>query len=84
MVVGGDAVDGGFDPAEKLRARSIAGLFLFRGKFGGIHSRCGYEGPAGYWDHRMDMGTLVVSDSRGAPDDGDQQARARAHRAALE
>ena len=47
-------------PATPITARNITGLYLFNGRFGGIHSRCGYPGPGGYWDHRMDMGTLVV------------------------
>ena len=54
---GTDAAD-----ADAVTARNITGLYLFNGKFGGIHSRCGYPGPGGYWDHRMDMGTLVVAD----------------------
>ena len=61
VVVGGDAVDGGFDPAEKLRARSIAGLFLFRGQFGGIYARCGFEGASGLWERRLDMGCIVAN-----------------------
>lgn len=58
------AVPGGADAAGSgpLEVRNITGLYLFRGRFGGIHSRCGYAGPAGYWDHRMDMGTLVVGE----------------------
>ena len=61
-VFAGGAGAEGVDAGETVTVRNITGLYLFRGKFGGIHSRCGYEGPAGYWDHRMDMGTLVVSD----------------------
>ena len=34
----------------------------FRGKFGGVYARCGYEGVMGEWGNRLDMGCLVVGD----------------------
>ena len=57
-VVAGNA-DG---PSEPVMANNLLGLFLFRGKFGGIYARCGYEGVMGQWGHRLDMGCLVVRD----------------------
>lgn len=48
--------------AELVEASNVLGLFLFRGKFGGIYARGGYDGIAGPWSHRVTVGSLVVSD----------------------
>lgn len=52
----------GSDPAEPIEANNLLGLFLFRGKFGGVYARCAYEGVMGEWGHRLDMGCLVVNE----------------------
>ena len=49
------------DP-EPVSASNLLGLFLFRGKFGGVYARCGVESVMGEWGHRLDMGCLVVAD----------------------
>lgn len=56
VIVGGEQ---GGDP---VNANNLLGLFLFRGKFGGVYARCGYESVMGDWGHRLDMGCLVVRD----------------------
>ena len=60
----GGPADGGEAPAEAqlVDASNVLGLFLFRGKFGGVYARGGYDGIAGPWSHRVTMGSLVVSD----------------------
>lgn len=60
----GGPADGGEvgTEAELVEASNVLGLFLFRGKFGGIYARGGYDGIAGPWSHRVTMGSLVVSD----------------------
>lgn len=62
VVVGGaPSGDESYDPAQPVSARGIAGLFLFRGEFGGIYARCGLEGASGLWERRLDMGCIVVN-----------------------
>lgn len=60
----GGPADGGEVPseAELVEASNVLGLYLFRGKFGGVYARGGHEGIAGPWSHRVTMGCLVVSD----------------------
>ena len=48
--------------ADPVTGNNLLGLFLFRGKFGGVYARCGYESVMGQWGHRLDMGCLVVRD----------------------
>ena len=63
VYLGGPA-DGGAVPeeAELVDASNVFGLYLFRGKFGGVYARGGHSGVAGPWSHRVTMGCLVVSD----------------------
>ncbi len=47
---------------EPFEASTLLGLFLFRGRFGGVYARCGHASVMGEWGHRLDMGCLVVRD----------------------
>ena len=60
-IVGGEA-EGGARGGEEVVANNLLGLYLFRGKFGGVYARAGYEGVMGRWGHRLDLGCLVVSE----------------------
>lgn len=55
----GDAVDRGSEPVE---VENVLGLYLFRGEFGGVYARGGYDGEIGPWSNRVTMGCLVVRD----------------------
>lgn len=52
----------GSGSAEPFEAGNLLGLFLFRGRFGGVYARCGHASVMGDWGHRLDMGCLVVGD----------------------
>ena len=58
-IVGGTLPEGA-DPLEARPASNMEGLYLFRGRFGGVFTRCGYEHVIGEWTHRLNMGCLVV------------------------
>ena len=58
----GGTEGGPSDASEPVVAGNLLGLYLFRGKFGGVYARCGYEGVMGEWGNRLDMGCLVVGD----------------------
>ncbi len=60
-VVGGDSPTGARG-GEEVSVSNLLGLYLFRGKFGGVYARGGYEGVMGDWGQRLDMGVLVVRD----------------------
>ena len=47
---------------ETVEVENILGLHLFRGQFGGVYARGGYEGSHGPWSNRVTMGCLVVRD----------------------
>ena len=55
----GDDVDHGSEPIE---VENVLGLYLFRGKFGGVYARGGYDGEIGPWSNRVNIGCLVVRD----------------------
>lgn len=55
----GDSADHGSEPVE---VENLTGLFLFRGEFGGVYARGGYDGEIGPWSNRVTMGCLVVRD----------------------
>ena len=59
-VVQGNAPAEGEDPLEFRQASNMEGLYLFRGKFGGVFTRCGYQNVIGEWTHRINMGCIVV------------------------
>jgi len=59
-VIEGGAVADGVDPTEYRMANNMEGLFLFRGRFAGVFTRCGYQNVIGEWTHRINMGCLVV------------------------
>ena len=61
VFVGGTAA-GPATSTEPVEVSNLLGLYLFRGKFGGVYARCGYEGVMGEWGHRLDMGCLVVGE----------------------
>ena len=50
------------DGSAEVEGSNLLGLFLFRGKFGGVYARCGTASVMGQWGHRLDMGCLVVND----------------------
>ena len=58
-IVGGHLPEGA-DPLDFRPASNMEGLYLFRGRFGGVFTRCGYEHVIGEWTHRLNMGCLVV------------------------
>lgn len=55
----GDTADRGDEPVE---VENLIGLFLFRGEFGGVYARGGYDGEIGPWSNRVTMGCLVARD----------------------
>lgn len=55
----GDKVDHGSEPVE---VENLLGLYLFRGQFGGVYARGGYDDGLGPWSNRVTMGCLVVRD----------------------
>lgn len=59
-VVEGGALAEGADPLDFPLGANMEGLYLFRGKFGGVFTRCGYQNVIGEWTHRINMGCLVV------------------------
>ncbi len=52
----------GEDPLICLEESMMEGLFLFRGRFAGVFTRCGREATIGEWTDRLNMGCLVVDD----------------------
>lgn len=64
VMLGASAVGDTRDRAgEVVEVENILGLHLFRGRFGGVYARGGYEGGHGPWSNRVTMGCLVVRDS---------------------
>ena len=61
MCLADDAADAdrGSEPVEM---ENVLGLYLFRGEFGGVYARGGYDGEIGPWSNRVTMGCLVVRD----------------------
>ena len=59
-VIEGGAVPEGADPVDFRMAHNMEGLYLFRGAFAGVFTRCGYQNVIGEWTHRINMGCLVV------------------------
>ena len=55
----GDSADHGSEPVE---VENLLGLYLFRGKFGGVYARGGYDDGLGPWTDRVTMGCLVASE----------------------
>ena len=55
----GDTSDRGDEPVE---VENLIGLFLFRGEFGGVYARGGYDGEIGPWSNRVTVGCLVARD----------------------
>lgn len=55
----GDAEEHGTEPVE---VENILGLYLFRGEFGGVYARAGYDGEIGPWSNRVTLGCLVARD----------------------
>lgn len=55
-VVVGDEETG----AEPVLVNNVTGLYLFRGRFGGLFSRCGVPDGADTWGRVFDMGSIVV------------------------
>lgn len=63
VVLGAPAAgDDGRRAGEVVEAENILGLFLFRGEFGGVYARGGYDGAIGPWSNRVTMGCLVARD----------------------
>lgn len=58
LVVGG----AGEEASTPIMAGDVLGLYLFRGKFGGVYARSGYAGVMGKWGHRVNRGCLVVNE----------------------
>lgn len=50
------------DPMDFTPANNMEGLYLFRGVFSGVFTRCGYLATIGEWTNRFSMGCLVVHD----------------------
>ena len=63
----------GAELADMAPYAMMEGLFLFRGRFGGVFTRCGREATIGEWTERLNMGCLVV----GEPTDGEAASRER-------
>ena len=59
-VIEGGSVPEGADPVDFRMAHNMEGLYLFRGAFAGVFTRCGYQNVIGEWTHRINMGCLVV------------------------
>ena len=47
---------------EPVEVENLIGLFLFRGEFGGVYARGGYDGEIGPWSNRVTVGCLVARD----------------------
>ena len=63
VVLGAPAVDDDADRgSEPVEVENVLGLYLFRGEFGGVYARGGYDGEIGPWSNRVTMGCLVVRD----------------------
>ncbi|MGI6230750.1 MAG: hypothetical protein ACOYJL_07590 [Tractidigestivibacter sp.] len=60
-LVGGALADGA-DPLDAPEMSNMEGLYLFRGKFAGVFTRCGLQNVIGEWTHRVNMGCLVVKE----------------------
>ncbi len=52
----------GEDPLICREESMMEGLFLFRGKFQGVFTRCGREATIGEWTDRLNMGCFVVGE----------------------
>lgn len=53
-------VVGGEDGAEPELMNNVTGLYLFRGRFGGLFSRCGLPDSGNTWGRIIDMGSIAV------------------------
>lgn len=49
-------------PGERVEVENLLGLYLFRGAFGGVYARGGYDDGNGLWSERVTMGCLVTRD----------------------
>lgn len=56
----GGHMPAGEDPLIEREESMMEGLFLFRGTFAGVFTRCGREATIGEWTDRLNMGCLVV------------------------
>ncbi len=54
----------GEDPLICREESMMEGLFLFRGEFAGVFTRCGREATIGEWTDRLNMGCFVVGGER--------------------
>ncbi len=54
----------GEDPLTCREESMMEGLFLFRGKFSGVFTRCGREATIGEWTDRLNMGCFVFGEER--------------------
>lgn len=61
-VMRGGALAEGEDLLAAPEMSNMEGLYLFRGKFGGVFTRCGEQNVIGEWTHRINMGCLVVNE----------------------
>ncbi len=60
----GGTLPKGEDPLICREESMMEGLFLFRGKFSGVFTRCGREATIGEWTDRLNMGCFVVGEER--------------------